>query len=169
MRCSDVKNKFLTLNKMQEQFPSIGYLFRVGAVPPACTIFIRSVGTKAEIKLPLCSPGLEEFGGDSPPSITEARRAIASTISDRPFHSQLPFSASVCATTVSAITRRALNLASLGKIGASSMAGSICPAFVRFQNNRDLHLLTYEKRTSPQAARIFVKGYSFCPDQIPKA
>ena len=54
---------------MQAHFPSIGHYFRAGAVPPAVAqYFIRSVGTKTEIKLPLYSPGLEEFAGDSPPS-----------------------------------------------------------------------------------------------------
>ena len=66
----NLKNKFLTLNAMQTQFPSIGcYYFRIGAVPPAVAqIFIRSVSTKTEIRLPLFCPGLEDFAGDSPPS-----------------------------------------------------------------------------------------------------
>ena len=74
----------------------------------------------------------------------EAKRAIASTISDRPFQSQLPFSSSLFATTVSAITRSAASLASLGELGTSTMAGSIRLSgcrdtlilpFVRFQND----------------------------------
>ena len=78
---------------------------------------------------------------------TEAKRAIASTTSDRPFQSQLPFSSSVCATTVSAITKSAAILVSLGELDMSTMAGSIrlsgCRGtlilpFVRFQDNRDL-------------------------------
>ena len=65
----NVKNKFLTLNPMQKQFPSFGSYFRIGALPPAVAqIFIRSVSIKMEIRLPLFCPGLEEFGGDSPPS-----------------------------------------------------------------------------------------------------
>ena len=45
------------------------FYFRIGALPPAVAqIFIRSVSTKTEIRLPLFCPGLEEFGGDSPPS-----------------------------------------------------------------------------------------------------
>ena len=65
----NVKNKFLTLNAMQAHFPSIGCYFRVGAVPPAVAqIFIRSVPTKTEIKLPLICPGLEELEGTVPPS-----------------------------------------------------------------------------------------------------
>ena len=43
--------------------------FRISALPPAVAqIFIRSVSSKPEIRLPLFCPGLEEFGGDSPPS-----------------------------------------------------------------------------------------------------
>ena len=34
----NVKNKFLALNPMQEQFPSIGSYFRIGALPPAVTL-----------------------------------------------------------------------------------------------------------------------------------
>ena len=65
----NVKNKFLTLNPMQKQFPSVGSYFRIGALPPAVAqIFIRSVSTKTEVRLPLYCPGLEEFAGDSPPS-----------------------------------------------------------------------------------------------------
>ena len=65
----NVKNKFLTLNPMQNQFPSVGSYFRIGALPPAVAqIFIRSVPTKTEVRLPLYCPGLEEFAGDSPPS-----------------------------------------------------------------------------------------------------
>ena len=65
----NVKNKFLTLNPMQEQFPAIGSYFKIGALPPAVAqIFIRSVPTKTEIRLPLFCPGLEAFAGDSPPS-----------------------------------------------------------------------------------------------------
>ena len=65
----NVKNKFLTLNPMQKQFPSVGSYFRIGALPPAVAqVFIRSVATKTEVRLPLFCPGLEEFAGDSPPS-----------------------------------------------------------------------------------------------------
>ena len=54
---------------MQNQFPSVGSYFRIGALPPAVAqIFIRSVPTKTEVRLPLYCPGLEEFAGDSPPS-----------------------------------------------------------------------------------------------------
>ena len=54
---------------MQKQFPSVGSYFRIGALPPAVAqIFIRSVSTKTEVRLPLYCPGLEEFAGDSPPS-----------------------------------------------------------------------------------------------------
>ena len=64
----NVKNKVLALNQMQEHFPSTGHSFRAGAVPPAVAqYFVRTVGVKTEVKLPLYSPGLEEFGGDSPP------------------------------------------------------------------------------------------------------
>ena len=79
--------------------------------------------------------------------ITEPKRAIDSTTSDRPFQSRLPFSPSVCAYTVSAITTSAASLAPLGELGTSSMAGSISLSgrrdtlifpFVRFQDNRDL-------------------------------
>ena len=65
----NVKNKFLTLSPLQKQFPSVGAYFRIGALPPAVAqIFIRSVSTKTEVRLPLFCPGLEEFAGDSPPS-----------------------------------------------------------------------------------------------------
>ena len=65
----NLKNKFLTLNAMQKQFPDIGCYFKIGAVPPAVAqIFIRSVSAKTEIRLPLFCLGLEEFAGDSPPS-----------------------------------------------------------------------------------------------------
>ena len=48
----NVKNKFLTLNPMQEQFAAIGSYFKIGALPPAVAqIFIRSVPTKTEIRL----------------------------------------------------------------------------------------------------------------------
>ena len=65
----NVKNKFLTLNPLQKQFPSVGSYFRIGALPPAVAqVFIRSVANKTEFRLPLFCPGLEEFAGDSPPS-----------------------------------------------------------------------------------------------------
>ena len=54
---------------MQQQFPAIGSYFKIGALPPAVAqIFVRSVSTKTEIRLPLFCPGLENFAGDSPPS-----------------------------------------------------------------------------------------------------
>ena len=65
----NVKNKFLTLSPLKKQFPSVGAYFRIGALPPAVAqIFIRSVPTKTEVRLPLFCPGLEEFAGDSPPN-----------------------------------------------------------------------------------------------------
>ena len=54
---------------MQQQFPAIGSYFNIGALPPAVAqIFIRSVSTKTEIRLPLFCPALEAFAGDSLPS-----------------------------------------------------------------------------------------------------
>ena len=47
----NVKNKFLTLNPMQKQFPSIGSYFRIGALPPAVAqIFIRSVSCESLVR-----------------------------------------------------------------------------------------------------------------------
>ena len=54
----NVKNKFLTLNPMQKQFPSVGSCFRIGALPPAVAqVFIRSVATKTEFRLPYFARG----------------------------------------------------------------------------------------------------------------
>ena len=67
--CVNVKNKFLTLDPMQQHFPSVGSYFKIGALPPpVAQVFVRSVASKTEVKFPLFCPGLEEFAGDSPPS-----------------------------------------------------------------------------------------------------
>ena len=64
-----MKNKFLTLDPMQQHFPSVGSYFQIGALPPpVAQVFVRSVASKTEVKFPLFSPGLENFAGDSPPS-----------------------------------------------------------------------------------------------------
>ena len=67
--CVNVKNKFLTLDPMQQHFPSVGSYFQIGALPPpVAQVFVRSVASKTEVKFPLFCPGLENFAGDSPPS-----------------------------------------------------------------------------------------------------
>ena len=64
----NVRNKVLALDEMQDHFPSIGHFFRGGALPPmVAQYFVRSVMVKTEVKLRLYSPGLEDYGGDSPP------------------------------------------------------------------------------------------------------
>ena len=54
--------------RCKHTFLLLGTISELGPTPAVAQYFIRSVGTKTEIKLPLYSPGLEEFSGDSPPS-----------------------------------------------------------------------------------------------------
>ena len=49
----NVKNKFLTLNLMQQQFPTIGSYFKIGALPPAVAqIFVRLYRRKQRFGCP---------------------------------------------------------------------------------------------------------------------
>ena len=63
-----MRKRFVALEPMQPSFPSLGHLFRAGALLQiVAKNFVRTVYVKFEVKLPIYSPSLEQFKGDTPP------------------------------------------------------------------------------------------------------
>ena len=56
------------LNRIQPQFPAVGHMFRIGAVPRSVADqFVRVVDMKFNTELPIFKPELRHFVGGKPP------------------------------------------------------------------------------------------------------